>query len=63
MSKQLFQEGDTLTQGDQKLECIFVSWRERDGEKENFVYSFRLQSEVEAEREATSNPTTTEGEQ
>lgn len=51
MSNQLFKDGDTIEHDGEKLECVLVQYRERDGKKENFVYGFRLQSEVEAERE------------
>lgn len=53
MSNQLFTDGDTIEVNGEKLECVLVQYRERDGEKENFVYGFRSHSEVEAEREET----------
>lgn len=51
MSKQLFTDGDTIEHNGETLECVMVQYRERDGEKENFVYGFRPQADVEAERE------------
>lgn len=52
MSKQLFNDGDTFEHEGETLECVLVQYRERDGEKENFVYGFRLKSELDAERES-----------
>lgn len=60
MSNQLFDNGDTLEKDGTKLECIGVTYRERDGAKENFVYSFRDQTEVEQERKDSENPVPTE---
>lgn len=52
MSKQLFKEGDVITQGKVELECVLVQYRERDDTFENFVYAFRAKSELEEERAA-----------
>lgn len=56
MSKQLFTDGDVIEKDGVKLECVFVSYREADGEKEKFTYSFREQAEVEQERKDAENP-------
>jgi len=56
MSKQLYVEGDVIKDGKTELECVMVQWRDRDDERENFVYSFRLKSEMEKQREETTNP-------
>lgn len=50
MADQLFTDGDTIEHEGNKLECVLVQYRERDGVRENFVYGFRLHSELEAER-------------
>lgn len=60
MSNQLFDSGDTLEKDGTKLECIAVTYRERDGAKENFVYSFRDAEEVKQERRDAENPIPTE---
>lgn len=60
MSNQLFDNGDTLEKDGIKLECIAVTYRERDGGKENFVYSFRDAEEVKQERKDSENPVPTE---
>lgn len=52
MANQLFTDGDVHELGGETLECVSVSYREEDGEKSGFVYSFRLKSELDAEREA-----------
>lgn len=51
MSKQLFEDGKVIVVDDTELECTSVGYQEVDGEKQNFVYSFRLKSEVDDERE------------
>lgn len=63
MSNQLFDNGDTLEKDGTKLECIGVTYRDVNdnkgvptGEKENFVYSFRDQTEVKQERKDAENP-------
>lgn len=52
MANQLFSDGDAHEVNGQMLECVSVSYQETDGEKHNFVYAFRLKSELDAEREA-----------
>lgn len=52
MSNQLFIDGDTIEAKGETFECTAVSYSEVDGEKQNFSYAFRLQSEVDAERQA-----------
>lgn len=52
MSKQLFEIGDGLNSNGNELECVSVGYSEPDGKKENFVYTFRLKSEIDAERKA-----------
>lgn len=52
MAQQLFKEGDTIKHEGNTLECVIVQYRERDAQFENFVYGFRLKSELDAERES-----------
>lgn len=52
MGNQLFTDGDVKQLDGRDFECVGVSYAETDGEKSNFVYSFRLKSELDAEREA-----------
>lgn len=65
MSNQMFDIGDTISdKSDTKLECVAVTYREDNGEREKFAYTFRDQAEVEKER-VESEPETavnTEGE-
>lgn len=57
MANQLFSDGDVIQPvGSVQLECVSVSYSEENGEKQNFVYSFRSKAELDAEREAASNP-------
>lgn len=52
MSNQLIEDGKVVEVNGQELECTAVSYQEADGQRSNFVYQFRLKSEVDAEREA-----------
>lgn len=54
MSKQLYDTGDVLQAGSNTLECSAVSHQVDPDTQEQvkFSYTFRLQSEVEAERQA-----------
>lgn len=52
MANQLFTDGDVHQINGETLECVAVAYTEVDGVKENFAYTFRLKSEVDAEREA-----------
>lgn len=61
MSNQLYKEGDVIGEGANALECIMVNYRERDGKRENFVYSFRAHSDMETERKETTVPEITDG--
>lgn len=56
MAEQLLKEGDIVEHGEIKLECTFVTWRDIDGERENFTYSFRPHDEMERERKETTIP-------
>lgn len=56
MNDQLYKEGDVVGEGDKALECVMVNWRDRDGKRENFVYSFRPVSDMETERKETQVP-------
>lgn len=58
MSNQLFTDGSVINHEGTELECVLVQYRDVNdtngaptGEKENFVYGFRLKSEMDAERE------------
>lgn len=62
MTKQLFKEGDTFKQGKTELECVMVNFRERDGVKENFVYSFRSKAEIDEETKESTNEEESKGE-
>lgn len=53
MADQLFEDGKVVTVDGQELECTAVSHQELEpGVRSNFAYTFRLKSEVDAEREA-----------
>lgn len=54
MTEQLFTDGDVIQPtGSVQLECVSASYTENEqGEKSNFAYTFRLKSELDAEREA-----------
>jgi hypothetical protein len=52
MSNQLFEDGNVADVNNNQLECVSVSYSEVDGVKSNFSYTFRLKSELDAEREA-----------
>lgn len=52
MSNQLFEDGKVITVDGVELECVAVSYQEPNGEREKFAYTFRLKSELDAEREA-----------
>lgn len=52
MANQLFEDGKVIDINGNQLECVSVSYRETEGERHDFVYGFRLKSEVDAEREA-----------
>jgi hypothetical protein len=52
MTNQLLEDGKVIVVNEQELECVSVSYQETDGQRHNFAYSFRLKSEVDAEREA-----------
>lgn len=52
MAEQLFTDGDVHEVNGQTLECVATSYQETDGERSNFVYHFRLKSDLDAEREA-----------
>lgn len=53
MSDQLFEDGKVITVDGQELECSAVSHQELEpGVRSNFVYHFRLKSEIDAERKA-----------
>lgn len=54
MANQLFIDGNVTVVNGSELECVSVSYGEENGEKQNFVYSFRLKSELDAEREAAA---------
>ena len=54
MTKQLYKEGDIIELKKQKLECTFVSYQVKDGEKYHFTYSFRDADEVAQERKDTN---------
>jgi hypothetical protein len=60
MSDQLFTDGDVHQVNGQDLECVAASYQEVDGQKQNFVYHFRLKSELDAEREAAKALTQTD---
>ena len=63
MNEQILKEGDVVKFGKHELECVVVNWRERDGKRENFVYSFRPKTDMETERKETSNPEPTNEEE
>jgi hypothetical protein len=54
MANQLFEDGKLVDVDNNQLECVGVSYSEVDGEKSNFSYTFRLKSDVDAEREAAT---------
>jgi hypothetical protein len=54
MANQLYEDGNAITVNGNELECVSVSYAEENGEKQNFVYSFRLKSEIDAERAAAA---------
>ena len=50
MSNQLYAVGDSINVNGVDLECTGVTYAENDlGERSDFVYSFRLKSEVKRE--------------
>jgi hypothetical protein len=51
---QLFEDGKVINVDGTDIECVSVSYQENPEtqERHSFVYSFRLKSEVDAEREA-----------
>lgn len=51
MAEQLLTEGDVIKVNKLELECVHVSWRDRDGGRENYAYTFRPKSEMDEERE------------
>ena len=52
---QLFEDGKIIIVDGVELECVSVLYRETDNERHDFVYEFRLFSEVEAERKAATD--------
>lgn len=53
MSKQLFEDGKVIEVDGEVLECSAVTYQEdsETQERHSFVYTFRLKSELDAERE------------
>lgn len=54
MQDQFYTDGDVRELDNKQFECIGVSYQETDGQRHDFVYSFRLKSEVDAERAAAA---------
>lgn len=54
MQEQFYTDGDVRELDGKQFECVGVSYQETDGERRNFVYNFRLKSEVDAEREVAA---------
>lgn len=54
MNNQLFDNGSVIEVGGNELECTGVSYQENPEtqERHSFSYSFRLKSELDAERKA-----------
>ena len=53
MQEQFYTDGDVRELDGKQFECVGVSYQEdENGERHSFVYSFRLKSEVDVEREA-----------
>lgn len=52
MSKQLFEDGTTITLNETDvIECVAVGYQETpEGEKHSFTYTFRDKAELDAER-------------
>ena len=51
MSEQLLTDGDVIEVRGVELECVMVSYRERDGRREMYTYAFRPRADMDAERE------------
>lgn len=51
-AKQFYQKGDVKMLDGSEFECVDVTHDETEGVKHNFTYSFRLRSEVDANRDA-----------
>lgn len=51
MSDQLFEDGKVITVDGVELECVAVAYQESpEGERSNYGYTFRIKSELDAER-------------
>lgn len=53
MAEQLYRIGNTIKVDGHELECISVAYVDKDGEPQDYVYNFRLKSEVDSDREKT----------
>lgn len=49
---QLLEDGKVINVDGAELECVGVSYQEIDGVRQNFSYTFRAKSDVDADREA-----------
>lgn len=52
MTEQQYDINDTIQLEKGDLQCVSVGYQETDGVKHDFVYQFRLASDVLAEKEA-----------
>ena len=52
MAKQLYEVGDVIHAGTTKLEVVGVAYQERDGEKVDFVYSVKPDTETKQRMKA-----------